>query len=137
MALMYLAESPLNPDVNNDFYLSPSRAPESVLALFPRTFVLCGEKDPLVDDTVIFTARLKDAKKKARQEWLRMCERGVELGDHLFSKSPEEMVTVKILPGMSHGIFQMSAFLPETKQLTKLTSGWLNEMLNLDSGLIM
>jgi hypothetical protein len=90
----------------------------------------------LVDDTVIFTARLKDAKAKAKQEWLRMCERGLqeEVEDHLFSKSPEDMVTMKILPGMSHGIFQMSAFLPETKQIIKLSSGWLNEMLSLDSG---
>jgi hypothetical protein len=89
----------------------------------------------LVDDSVIFTARLKDAKKKAKLEWLRMCERGMEVNDHLFSKKPEEMVTMKILPGMSHGIFQMSAFLPETKQLIKVTGGWIYEMLDLDAGL--
>lgn len=51
MALMYLAKSPLKPDVTRDFYLSPILAPEVILAQFPKTFIMCGEKDPLVDDS--------------------------------------------------------------------------------------
>jgi acetyl esterase/lipase len=51
MALMYLAKSPLKPDVTKDYYLSPIMAPEFILAQFPKTFIMCGEKDPLVDDT--------------------------------------------------------------------------------------
>jgi acetyl esterase/lipase len=54
MALMYLAESPLKPDFENDFYLSPLVAPNTILALFPKTYLICGEKDPLVDDTGMF-----------------------------------------------------------------------------------
>ena len=51
MALMYLAKSPLKPDVTRDFYLSPILAPQVILAQFPKTFIMCGEKDPLVDDS--------------------------------------------------------------------------------------
>jgi acetyl esterase/lipase len=51
MALMYLANSPVKPDLQNDFYLSPILAPEVVLSQFPKTYIICGEKDPLIDDT--------------------------------------------------------------------------------------
>jgi acetyl esterase/lipase len=42
------------PDFSTDYLLSPLLAPESLLARFPRTWMLTGERDPLVDDTVIF-----------------------------------------------------------------------------------
>lgn len=48
---MYLASSPIKPDLENDYYLSPINAPDSILAQFPKTYLICGEKDPLVDDT--------------------------------------------------------------------------------------
>ena len=51
-----------------------------------------------------------------------------ELQNHIFSKNPEDMIKVKIVPGLSHGIFQMSAFLPEASQSILLTSDWLQEM---------
>lgn len=51
MALMYLASSPIKPDLAKDFYLSPLLAPDHLLAQFPKTYLLCGEKDPLSDDT--------------------------------------------------------------------------------------
>ena len=54
MALMYLASSPLKPDITKDYYLSPLQAPEIVLARFPKIFFICGEKDPLVDDTGMY-----------------------------------------------------------------------------------
>ena len=75
MALMYLGTSPLSHiNVNKDYYLSPLEAPEKLLAQFPRTFLICGEKDPFIDDTVLFAERLREAKERARIEWER--ERG-------------------------------------------------------------
>ncbi|KAJ3110320.1 hypothetical protein HDU96_006726 [Phlyctochytrium bullatum] len=75
MALLYLGSSPKNVNFLKDYYLSPILAPDDILARFPRTFLICGEKDPLVDDMVIFAGRLRQAKTKARREWERLRER--------------------------------------------------------------
>ena len=146
MGLMYLAGSPVRPNIDTDYYLSAVHAPDSMLARFPKTYFFCGEKDPLVDDSIIFSARIRDAKINAKAEWSRLCERTShttepltlpakkkfsaeqELENHLFSKRPEDMIKLKIVPGMSHGIFQMCAFLPEANQSILLTSDWLREM---------
>lgn len=53
MALLYLGGSPLKYDMDEEYYLSPLCAPESVLEQFPKTFIITGEKDPLVDDSVV------------------------------------------------------------------------------------
>ncbi|KAJ3271564.1 hypothetical protein HDV01_006526 [Terramyces sp. JEL0728] len=141
MAIMYLANSPFKPDVLTDYYLSPINAPESILAQFPKTYLLCGEKDPFIDDT----ARIRDAKRKAKLEWQRLRGRNHDFNDHLtisprdtsaemdshpFSKDPNSMVKVKVLPGMSHAIFQMTSFLPEAKQAVRLTTDWITGMFN-------
>ncbi|KAJ2999234.1 hypothetical protein HDV02_003328 [Globomyces sp. JEL0801] len=157
MAIMYLAKSPTKIYVNQDYYLSPLLAPETILAQFPKTYFLCGEKDPLVDDTVkrlvIFAERLRDAKRKARLEWERVRDRTLnsptgtsdhlrlafdepieeDIDHHLFSNDPHKMVKVKVLPGMSHGIFQMIHFLPEAKQAVSLLTGWIGELLKEDT----
>ena len=133
MAIMYLAESPLIPDIETDYYLSPLVAPPEKLARFPKTYLLCGERDPLVDDTVVFANLLRNARSKAHHEWERMKTRlgtNPEYEHHSFSKDPEQMVQVKILPGLSHGFFQMYSILPESRQATKLTAGWLLDLFN-------
>jgi acetyl esterase/lipase len=150
MSLMYLAGSPIKPDVYTDYYLSAINAPDSMLARFPKTYFLVGEKDPLVDDSLVFAARIREAKKLAKAEWLRVRERHVfsdhltvgeshsdndpeeDFENHIFAKNPDEMIKLKILPGMSHAFFQMHAFLPEATELTLLTSDWLKEMFLQD-----
>lgn len=77
-----LNPSPVKPDVNNDIYLSPLIAPEKILAQFPKTFILCGEKDPLIDDTVVFATRLKRAKVRVYEEYERKKTRSPH-DDHL------------------------------------------------------
>ncbi|KND00948.1 uncharacterized protein SPPG_04049 [Spizellomyces punctatus DAOM BR117] len=79
MALLYLGTSPVPVDLASDYYLSPVMAPDDLLARFPKTYLLCGEKDPFVDDTVVFAGRLRENKQKARKEWERMM-RKVEHG---------------------------------------------------------
>lgn len=113
MAIFYLAESPLVPDLETDYYLSPIIAPLALLAKFPKTYMICGENDPLVDDTIIFMNRLRQAQSIARQS---------------DPSLPADECRVKILPGMSHGFFQCYSFLPEAKQATRLTSTWFLEL---------
>ncbi|PVV02622.1 hypothetical protein BB560_002921 [Smittium megazygosporum] len=61
MAILYIGPNN-SPDFSNDYYLSPVVAPEELLAQFPNTYFMCGEKDPLVDDTIILAGRIRDAK---------------------------------------------------------------------------
>lgn len=71
MALLYLGTSPVNYTFEDEYYLSPVVTPNDILAKFPKTFFITGEKDPLVDDTVVFAGRLRQSKEKARKEWIR------------------------------------------------------------------
>nr|KAJ3422516.1 hypothetical protein HK105_007733 [Polyrhizophydium stewartii] len=80
MALLYLAGSPMIPDLVHDYYLSPVIAPEEILSRFPKTYLIVGERDPLADDAVVFAARLREAKTKARREWERVRERRQRAG---------------------------------------------------------
>ena len=45
-----------------DFYISPLRAPLPLLARFPPLFIHVGEVDPLLDDSVGFVQRVRQAK---------------------------------------------------------------------------
>lgn len=72
MALLYIGTQ--NPNVSGatnpttDYYLSPVVAPESVLSEFPRIWMMVGECDPLVDDTVVFAARVRAAVRKLHED---------------------------------------------------------------------
>lgn len=105
-------------------------APDELLSRFPRTFLLTGERDPLVDDTVVFSARLRKAKEKANKEWKRKSKANPSLHyeKHIFSRDPRQMVQMKILEGMSHAFFNMMAFLPESHQAVSLVSDWILDL---------
>ena len=60
MALLYLGPSS-SADPTKDMFLSPVVAPETILAQFPRIWMMCGECDPFVDDTVVFAGRVRQA----------------------------------------------------------------------------
>ncbi|TPX35527.1 hypothetical protein SmJEL517_g02130 [Synchytrium microbalum] len=75
MALLYLGTSPSPPNFQEDYYLSPVVAPEDLLAQFPQCYLICGEKDPFVDDTVVFASRLRDSKLRAQRELRRARDR--------------------------------------------------------------
>ncbi|OLY81174.1 Hormone-sensitive lipase [Smittium mucronatum] len=65
IAILYIGPNK-TPNFEKDYYLSPIVAPEELLAKFPNTYFMCGEKDPLVDDTVILAGRIRDAKAKLK-----------------------------------------------------------------------
>ncbi|KAJ2882008.1 hypothetical protein IWW38_005717, partial [Coemansia aciculifera] len=65
MVIMYIGPNG-RPNFRTDYYLSPIVAPDHLLERFPPVYFMCGEKDPMVDDTVIFAARIRNAKQKRR-----------------------------------------------------------------------
>lgn len=79
--------------------------------------MMCGEKDPLVDDTVIFAGRIRQAKRKYRQ-------------DHPFDEDfpNHDGVRVKFLEGISHAFLQMMVFLPEAHQAARTIGDWIMEI---------
>ncbi|KAJ1907106.1 hypothetical protein LPJ81_000965 [Coemansia sp. IMI 209127] len=66
MIIMYIGPN-RRPDFRTDYYLSPRVAPDRLLERFPPVYFMCGEKDPMVDDTVLFAARIRQAKQRRTQ----------------------------------------------------------------------
>lgn len=99
-AMIILYIGPHNrPDFSQDYLLSPVLAPDSLLAKFPKTYFMTGERDPLVDDTVIFAGRLRKAKEDAAREQNRPFE-------------DTEAAEVALIPGVSHGFMQFPGIYP-------------------------
>lgn len=121
MIILYIG--PHNrPDFSTDFLLSPLLAPESLLARFPRTWMLTGERDPLVDDTVIFAGRLRQAK---RAEWVTAKELGLDWARGEFRE--EDVVNVDLIPGISHGFLQFVGVFPEGWKYILRCGKWMDE----------
>jgi acetyl esterase/lipase len=111
MLVFYLGSSPLHLRFDSDYFLSPVLTPEDLLQDFPPTFFLTGEKDPFVDDTLIFSSKLRTA----------------------LRKNGKHGVRVKILEGISHGFLLMPAILPMAVEATKLSGEWLKELFDQGS----
>ncbi|KAG5365964.1 Hormone-sensitive lipase [Yarrowia sp. B02] len=99
-------------DLARDYLMSPILAPEEKIAQFPKTYLICGEVDPLVDDTVLFGAKLRQAFKDAGK------------------KNPEELVEVSIIKGYSHGFLNMVPFFPEAKAPIHKLGFWMEEIFD-------
>jgi acetyl esterase/lipase len=131
-AMIILYIGPHNrPDFSTDYLLSPVLAPDELLAKFPKTFFMTGERDPLVDDTVIFAGRLRRAKEAAAQ-------RETEFSSSRFAQhssargfdSPE----VLLIPGTSHGFMQFpSVYPPAWKHFDRCASWFEHIFANAES----
>ncbi|KAH9865099.1 hypothetical protein IAQ61_009045 [Plenodomus lingam] len=121
MIILYIGPH-YRPDFSTDFLLSPVLAPESLLARFPRTWMLTGERDPLVDDTVIFAGRLRQAK---RAEWVTARELGLDWARGSFRE--EDWVNVDLIPGISHGFLQLVGVYPEGWTFISRCAEWIVE----------
>ncbi|PQE26372.1 hormone-sensitive lipase protein [Rutstroemia sp. NJR-2017a BBW] len=103
-AMIILYIGPHNrPDFSSDYLLSPILAPDALLAKFPKTYFLTGERDPLVDDTVIFAGRLRRAKS-------------------------EDVAEVVLIPGISHGFLQFVGVFPEGWKYIFRCGKWVEEI---------
>lgn len=125
-AMIILYVGPYNrPDFQTDHLLCPAVAPESLLAKFPKTYFLTGERDPLVDDTIIFAGRLRQAKLhlfKERQEV------GLEKSHHEFNE--KDHVEVSLIPGISHGFIQFVSIFPGGWKHIHKASAWINSIFD-------
>src|ERR1700733_7521613 len=93
MAILYIGPH-RNPDFTTDYHISPILAPSHLLAQFPPLLMQCGEKDPFVDDTVIFAGRVREAKRARKAELdLALTGRRARFGESLRMSSTEPMVS--------------------------------------------
>ena len=111
------------PDFSTDYLLSPLLAPEALLANFPKTFFLTGERDPLVDDTVVFAGRLRQAK---HHQYVHRKELGLLSRREDFDE--RDHVEVKLIPGISHGFLQFVGIFPEAWQHIFRCATWVEEV---------
>jgi len=123
-AMIILYVGPHNrPDFSTDFLLSPLVAPDSLLAYFPKTYFLTGERDPLVDDTVIFAGRIRQAKSNLFRE---RQELGLENPRAKFNE--KDHVEVALIPGISHGFLQFVSVFPEGWRHIFRCARWIEEI---------
>ncbi|KAJ5973075.1 uncharacterized protein N7479_002993 [Penicillium vulpinum] len=111
------------PDFNTDFLLSPVLAPDALLARFPKTYIMTGERDPLVDDTVIFAGRLRQAKLHHFRE---RQDLGLERSNRPFNE--RNYVEISLIPGISHGFMQMAGFFPDAWKYIHRSADWLEAL---------
>ena len=136
MAILYIGPH-LNPDFASDYHISPILTPAPLLAKFPPLLLQCGEKDPLVDDTIIFAGRVREAKRQRREEIRKVLAMGRgnmddaefqnledELG-HLEVESDEDWLQMQIFSGWSHGYLQMPALMPEAQVAIDDIATWI------------
>jgi acetyl esterase/lipase len=122
-AMIILYIGPHNrPDFSTEYLLSPILAPDNLLAEFPKTYFLTGERDPLVDDTVIFAGRLRRAKAaKYAQD---------QSTDSKLQKDFDErdVVEVVLIPGISHGFLQFVGCFPEGWKYIFRCARWIEHI---------
>lgn len=122
MIILYIG--PYNrPDFATDFLLSPILAPENLLAHFPKVYMLTGERDPLVDDTVIFAGRLRQAKLQRFQE-----RRELGLIPQSERFDDRQHVDVTLIPGISHGFLQFVSVFPDGWKHIAQCSRWMKQV---------
>ncbi|KAK4547956.1 hypothetical protein LTR36_010675 [Oleoguttula mirabilis] len=123
-AMIILYIGPYNrPDFATDFLLSPLLAPDNLLAHFPKLYMLTGERDPLVDDTVIFAGRLRQAKLQKFQE---RQELGLVGASERFDE--RQHVQVSLIPGISHGFLQFVSVFPDGWRHIAQCARWMGEV---------
>ncbi|PIL36166.1 hypothetical protein GSI_01826 [Ganoderma sinense ZZ0214-1] len=152
MAILYIGPH-RNPDFQSDYQLSPILAPDRVLAQFPPLLMSCGEKDPFVDDTLVFAGRVREAKRARRAELeriiagkssqfgegLRMSNYDGGGGDQslralkrererLAGESEEDWVRMHIFSEWSHGYLQMPMLMREVRGVLDDLADWMDEI---------
>jgi hypothetical protein len=143
MAILYIGPYQ-NPDFATDYYLSPILTPAHLLAQFPQLLMQCGEKDPFVDDTVIFAGRIREAKRARKAELeLAISGKSARFGEGLRMSGPgsgslddksfdehqrerdklareteEDWVQMVLFSDWSHAYLQMPGIMSEAKAVS-------------------
>ncbi|RDB25294.1 Hormone-sensitive lipase [Hypsizygus marmoreus] len=157
MAILYIGPH-RNPDFATDFHLSPILAPAHLLAQFPPLLMQCGEKDPFVDDTVIFAGRVREAKRARKHELelaisgksarfgenLRMSGIDASLGggsiaamkkerDKLVKETEDDWVQMVLFSDWSHGYLQMPTLMSEARAVIEELAEWMDDAFERNS----
>jgi acetyl esterase/lipase len=128
-AMIILYIGPHNsPDFKTDFLLSPILAPDAILAAFPKTYFITGERDPLVDDTVIFAGRIRQAKLHRFRE-----RQDLALEKSRVDFNEKDHVEVNLIPGISHGFVNFPGIFPDGWKHIHKCARWITELLELAS----
>lgn len=152
MAILYIGPH-RNPDFQSDYQLSPILAPDRLLAQFPPLLMSCGEKDPFVDDTLVFAGRVREAKRARRLELeriiagrssqfgegLRMSNYDSCAGDQslrglkrererLAGETEEDWVQMHIFSEWSHGYLQMPTLMREVRGVLEDLADWMDDV---------
>lgn len=124
-AMIILYIGPHNrPDFSADYLLSPVLAPDAILEHFPKTWFLTGERDPLVDDTVIFAGRLTKLKEAAaHRAWA-----AEDDGTPRPKFDEKDTAEVILLPGVSHGFLQFPTIYPPAWQHLERSAAWIQDL---------
>ncbi|CAJ0552774.1 Ff.00g008520.m01.CDS01 [Fusarium sp. VM40] len=112
------------PDFSQDYLLSPVLAPEALLVDFPKTYFMTGERDPLVDDTVIFAGRLRRAKEAAFVQ----DKSGRHGGETEFND--RDAAEVMLIPGTSHGFMQFPTLYPPAWRHFERCIEWFDQLFD-------
>ncbi|KAJ7647126.1 Alpha/Beta hydrolase protein [Roridomyces roridus] len=138
MAILYIGPH-RNPDFATDYHLSPILAPSHVLAQFPPILMQCGEKDPLVDDTVIFAGRVREAKRARKSELdLLISGKSARFGESLRMSNAEGPVDIAALKlerdklaaqtggGLGSAHYLMTALMAEAGAVIEELAEWID-----------
>ncbi|ORX39743.1 Alpha/Beta hydrolase protein [Kockovaella imperatae] len=141
MAILYIGPH-RNPDFETDYYISPILAPPHLLAQFPPVYLICGERDPFVDDTVIFAGKIRDAKRHRKAE-AESKQNGARFGeglrmttsardqagksDRILRETEEDWVVARIIAGWGHGFLQMASLMKEVDSIMTEMADWIDE----------
>lgn len=144
MALLYIG--PLNaPDLHSDYHISPIFTPPHLLHQFPPVYLSCGERDPFVDDTVIFAGKLREAKEARKLELLGKELRhgeGLRMSgtssrnnprDPILDEDEDDWVHSSIIEGWSHGYLQMVSLLPAAEKVISMMADWIEDAFEKDT----
>ncbi|KAI3323808.1 alpha/beta-hydrolase [Xylariaceae sp. AK1471] len=127
-AMIILYIGPHNrPDFSQEHLLSPILAPDALLQRFPKTYFLTGERDPLVDDTVIFAGRLRRAKHTYHSH---RTSQGMEGLEDVTDFDDKDVAEVVLIPGISHGFTQFPTLYPPAWKLIDRCAQWAEDLLN-------
>ncbi|KAK4173391.1 putative hydrolase [Triangularia setosa] len=126
-AMIILYVGPHNrPDFSQDYLLCPILCPDVLLSRFPKTYFLTGERDPLVDDTVVFAGRLRRVKAaQMASHGTRYEYRDTDALTEGFDEN--QFAEVALIPGISHGFLQFPSVYPPAWGLFEKTGSWIEE----------
>eukprot|EP01091_Cochliopodium_minus_P005566 TRINITY_DN15474_c0_g1_i1.p1 TRINITY_DN15474_c0_g1~~TRINITY_DN15474_c0_g1_i1.p1 ORF type:complete len:349 (-),score=96.97 TRINITY_DN15474_c0_g1_i1:20-1066(-) len=83
-----------------EYYVSPGLAPKELQKQLPPTFIVCGDRDPLLDDSTNFASQLSNL--------------GISC-------------TLQIEKNLTHGFMNLDLFIPRASGCLTLISKWINE----------